>query len=174
MKIRTLMSACLAGFGIYHVIIGSMSVVVSLSWLTIPAVDSLNQRISILQVLGFSMPFVVGLVLLVFAPKLAAIACRFAKIGDAEITTVLHPQTVLVTACVITGLVMAIGQIPEVVQLASQHFLVAANPIYAAENRATDFRVMMIVPTLYTALSLALIWKARALSTWILSRDEKS
>lgn len=173
MKIRTLTSACFAGIGIYYFLTGSVTLVVSLSLFTSAADDFSNLHMVLLQSLAYSIPFIIGLIFLVFSPNLAGIVCRFAKIEDDEIKMTVRPETIIVAGCVVSGLVVAIGQIPEMVQLATKQFLTAASSDYALQYRGEDFRVIMIRPGVHLFLAFAVIWKARAIADWLVSHYEK-
>ena len=173
MKIKTLVSACFAGTGIYLILTGSMAVIFSFYLVTIDNVDPAGRRMMLFQYLAFCMPFVFGVLFLVLAPKLAAVVCRFARIGEEEFTSVIHPDVAITVACVVTGLTLAISEIPEFVQLLGKQYLVAANPVYAAEHRGENYRLLMIRPALYSALSLTVLWKARTLAGWLMSKYQK-
>ncbi|MDB4384907.1 hypothetical protein N9Z12_02540, partial [Opitutaceae bacterium] len=174
MKIRTLTSACFAGIGIYYILTGSVTLVISLSMITTATGSPFNQRMVLLQALAYSIPFIIGLIFLIFAPKLAGIVCRFAKIEDDEISMTIRPETIIMAGCVVSGLIVAIGQIPEIVQLATKQFLTAASSDYALQYRGEDFRVIMIRPGVHLMLAFAVIWKARAIASWLVSHYEKT
>jgi hypothetical protein len=173
MKIKTLTAACFAGTGIYLVLTGSMSVIASFWMIAQIGDDPFNKRMAFLQYLAFCMPFIIGVLFLALAPKLAALVCRCAKIGEEELTGIIHPEVAIMVACVVTGLTLAISQIPEFAQLVGKQFLAAANPAYAAEHRGEDFRMIMIHPGLYSALAIVVVWKAKALARWLVSKYEK-
>lgn len=159
--------------GIFYILTGSATLVVSLSMLTSSGAGFSNLHMVLLQSLAYSTPFVIGVIFLVFAPQLAATVCRFAKIEDSEIKMTVRPETLIIAGCVVSGLVLAIGQIPEIVQLATKQFLAAANPDYALQYRGEDFRVIMIRPSVHLILAFAVIWKARAIASWLVSHYEK-
>jgi hypothetical protein len=173
MKTKTLISACFAGAGIYLLLTGLMTVIFSFYLITIPNDDPFNRRMMILQYPALCMPFIIGVLFLVFAPKFAAVVCRFAKIGEEEITAIIHPEVAVMVAFVVTGLTFAIRQIPEFALLAGKQFLAAASPSYAADHLYEDYRVIMISPGLCSLFALVIIWKARVLASWLVSRYEK-
>jgi len=173
MKIKTLTAACFAGTGIYLVLTGSMSVIFSFYMITDLGGDPFNKRMVLLQYLALCMPFIIGVLFLALAPKFAAVVCRCAKIGEEEITAIIHPEVAIMAACVVTGLTLAISQIPEFAQLAGKQFLAAANPVYAADHRGEDFRMIMIPPGLYSLLAIAVVWKAKAIASWLVSKYER-
>jgi hypothetical protein len=173
MKTKTLISASFAGIGIYYLITGLMTALISISMLTITHDDPFNKRMAALQFLAFCMPFIVGVLFLMFASKLAAVVCRFAKIGEEEIATIIYPDVAIMVACVVTGLTLAITQISVFSQLAGKQFLAAASPVYAANHLYEDYRVVMIRPGLCSLLAIIVVWKARVLASWIVSRSEK-
>ena len=173
MKIKTLISACFAGTGIYLLLNGAMTVIFSFYMVTIPNDYPFNRRMMVLQYLAFCMPFIIGLLFLVFAPKFAALVCRFAKIGEEEITGTIHSEVAITVACVVTGLTLAIGQFPEFAQLVGKQFLAAASPTYAADHRYEDYRVIMIRPGLCSLAAFIVVLKAQGLARWLTSRYEK-
>ena len=173
MKIKTLIAATFAGTGIYLLLTGSMTVIFSFYLISAGSDDPFNKHIMLLQYLALCMPFIIGVLFLVLASKFAGVVCRFAKIAEEEFTTVIHPDVAITVACVVTGLTLAISQIPEFAQLLGKQFLVAANPVYAAEHRGEDYRLLMIRPGLYSALSLFVLWKARALASWLMVKYQK-
>jgi hypothetical protein len=173
MKIKTLISACFAGTGIYLALTGSITVVLSFYLITAGGDDPFNKRMMLLQYFAFCMPFIIGVLFLAFAPKLAAVVCRFAKLGEEELTAVIHPEVAIIVACVVTGLTLAISQIPELARLTGKQFLASANPVYAADHRGEDYRMMMIRPGLYSALAIIVLWKARVLASWLVSKYQK-
>src|SRR5665213_2162162 len=153
MKIKTLLSACFAGTGIYLILTGSMTVIFSFYLISIGH-DDPYRLFMICQYLGLCIPFILGVLFLTLAPRFSGIVCRFAKIGEDEFTTIIHPDVAITVACVVTGLTLAISQIPEFAQLLVKQFFVAANPTYAAEHRGEDYRLLMIRPATYSVLSL--------------------
>ena len=173
MKIKTLISASFAGIGIYYLITGLFTVIISISMITITYDDPFNKRMAALQFLAFCTPFILGVLFLMFAPKFAAVVCRFAKIGEEETVTIIEPEVAIMVACVVTALTLAISQIPVFVQLAGKQFLAAANPVYAADHRYEDYRAAIIQPGLASLLAVIVIWKARVLASWLVSRYEK-
>jgi len=174
MKIKTLTAACLAGTGIYLIFTGSMSVVASVWMITEVGDDPFNKHMVLLQYFAFCVPFITGVLFLALAQKLAAVVCRCAKIGEEEITGIIQPEVAIMVACVVTGLTLAISQIPEFAQLAGKQFLAAANPAYAAEHRGEDFRMIMIHPGIYSVLAIVVVWKAKAIASWLVSKYERS
>jgi hypothetical protein len=173
MKTKTLISASFAGIGIYYLITGLMTVIISISMITITYDTPFNERMATLQFLAFCMPFIVGVLFLIFAQKLGAVVCRFSKIGEAEIATIIQPEVAIMIACVVTGLTLAISQIPTFIELAGKQFFAAANPVYAANHRYEDYRMPIIQSGFCSLLAVIVVCKARALASWIVSRHEK-
>jgi hypothetical protein len=173
MKTKTLITACFAGVGIYLIISGAVSVIASFYMVFVTFSDQLNRTMALLQFLVLSMPFISGLVFFGFARLLADVVCRRSSIDDSEPVTALHPTLAITTACVICGLMLALGQVPEFAQALGKQFLAAASPVYAANHQGEDYRILMIRPGVYSAVAIVLLWKAKALGSWLVSRYEK-
>ncbi len=172
MKTKSLIAACFAGTGIYLIITGSMTVIFSVSML-FSAYDPDNARIVLLECLALCVPFFGGVIFLIFASKLAYVVCRFAKTEE-DFTAIISPEVAIVVACVVTGLTLAIGQLPEFVRLAAQQVLVAADSEYARNHPYEDYRVAIIRPGLYLLVAVVVVWKAKLLAGWLVSRYERS
>lgn len=172
MKTKSLIAACLAGVGIYLVVTGSMTVVFSLSMLTSDYGDPSTRSTVIAQYLVLGMPFFVGVLFVTFAFKLASLICRVAKTEE-TFTGIIQPEVAIVVACVVTGLLLAITQLPELVQLVVKQFLVSASAAYAADHRYEDYRLLMVHPGVYSLLALLVVWKAKFLARWLVTRYEK-
>src|ERR1700693_991870 len=107
MKAKTLIAACFGGIGIYQVISGSFSVVASFYLVSAGGDDPSNRRMMVLQYLELCMPFLTGLVFLIFAPTWSRLVCVSAKIGEEDVAGIIQPQVVIMAACVVTGLILA-------------------------------------------------------------------
>jgi len=173
MKTKTLITACFAGIGIFLLVNGSMAVIASFYMLTVTFADPFNRNISLLQFLVLSMPFISGLIFFAFAPGFAAMVCRRSKIADDDHATLIDPAVAITAACVVTGLMLALAQIPEFAQALSKQFLAAASPAYAANHQGEDYRIIMIRPGIYSVVALAFLWKAKALAAWLVSKYER-
>jgi len=173
MKTKTLITACFSGIGIYLILTGSMSVVASLYMLKVTFSDPVNRYMPLLQFLVLGMPFVSGLLFFAFAPQFAALVCRRSNITKEDRAIFIDPRLAITTACVIAGLMLALSQVPEFVQLLSKQFLMAASPAYAALHQGENPKIIMIRPGIYTAVSIFFLWKAKALAGWLASRYEK-
>ena len=136
--------------------------------------DTNTTHLIVFQSLALCMPFITGVLFLLFAPTFASIVCRLSQIGEEAFTAVISPETAIVVSCVITGLTLGVQKIPEFAQFAVQQILAAANPAYAAMHQGQDFRILIIGPALYTILSMTVLFKARALARWLMSRYEKA
>jgi len=177
MKARKLLAACFAGAGIYFLLTGSVTVVASALLLVQELKLDLHGTGAALvaQYLVGNTPFIVGVLCLILAAPLARLAGRFAKIEEDDIATGLpDPPSVITVACVVTGLVMAITQIPELVRLLYQHFLVAANPTFAAAHRGENFTMQMVRPTVFALVAIVVLLNARTLGRWLDARHAKN
>ena len=172
MKAKTLITACFAGTGVFLLVTGSMKVLVSLYLVTTVHNDPDNRYLMLAQYLVLSMPFISGLIFLGLAPTLAAVVCRRSKIGEDELARFIQPVVAITVACVISGLTLALSQIPEFAQLVSKQFLAAASPVYASNHPHENYKIIMIRPGIYSAVAVILLWKAKALATWLVSRYE--
>ena len=125
------------------------------------------------QFLVLGMPFVSGLLFFAFAPQFAKLVCWRSNIAEEDRAILIDPRLAITTACVIAGLMLALSQVPEFAQLLSKQFLMAANPRYAAENQGENLKIVMIRPGIYTAVSICVLWKAKAIGDWLVSKYEK-
>jgi MFS family permease len=173
MKTKTMITACFAGIGIYLILTGSMSVVASLYMLKLTASGQADRYMALFQFLVLGMPFIGGLLFFAFAPQFAALVCRRSEITEEDRAIFIEPRLAITTACVIAGLMVALSQIPEFVQLFSKKFLMAANPEYAAFHEGENLKILMIRPGIYSVLSIFVLWKAKALAGWLVSKYEK-
>lgn len=163
MKTKSLIAACLAGIGIYLIVIGALTVMFSVSMLISAGRGS---PMLWLQYLGFCMPFLTGIIFLVFSSSLASVICRCAKTEE-QFTGIIQPEVAVLVACVVTGLTLLLTQFPEFARLGVQQFLVAASPAYAANHRHEDYRVMLVSPGVCSLVAVFIIWKAKAISSWV-------
>jgi hypothetical protein len=175
MKIKTLISACFGGIGIYFLLTGIFTVILALMafW---PGTNTYAQETHFLvvaQYLSLCIPFLVGALFLTLAPKLVKIVCRFSKIGEDETCAFVDPVVAVTVACIVTGLVLAIKLIPDAVIFGYKQFMITASPHYAAEHQYEDYRKLLGQPVFGSLLAIGVILKARALASWLVSRYEK-
>lgn len=173
MKSKALITACFAGVGIYLVVTGSLNATASLYVLS-PAYQGLASKFEmVMQFFAICVPLISGLIFIGLAPWLASIVCHRSKLAEDEPAAWVSPVIALTFACVVSSLVLGLYQIPEFVRLLSMQFLAAASPMYAAEHRYEDYRVLMVRPGIYSAVAIIVLWKAKALAGWLVSRYDR-
>ncbi len=154
------------------VVTGSMTVVFTLIMLASSYGDAPPEGAVLAQYLVLCMPFFCGVLFVVFALRFASLICRVAKAGE-EFAAIIEPEVAVLVACVVTGLLVAITQLPVLVQLCAKQFLAAASPVYAADHRYQDYKLLMVQPGVYTLLAVIVVWKSRFIAHWAVARYEK-
>ena len=176
MKTKPLLAACFGGCGIYFLLSGTLSLVFALSVL-LPGLRMYARNGTLWPMIAqyalLCVPLMVGAVFLLFAPRLAGIVCRFARMEEDAASPTLEPTLAITLACVVTGLVLAIKEIPELVQLLYQKLVMATNPLYATMHARDDFGVPLIRSLLAVFLALLAIGFGPAIARWLVRRDEK-
>jgi len=176
MKTKTLIAACFGGWGIYLLVTGTVGLVFALSTLFSMMVHfsknmTLGQMIAPYAV--FCLPFLVGAFFLRCAPWLAGVVCRFARIEEDAASPTLEPTLAITLACVVTGLVLAIKEIPGLVQLLYQKTVMEMNPAYGTLQAHDDFGVPLIRSLLAVGLALLVIGFAKTIARRLVQRYER-
>jgi hypothetical protein len=176
MKTKTLIAACFGGCGIYLLITGTAGLVFALSMFFLmmghfSKDNTLGQMVAPYAV--FCIPFLVGAFFLRCASWLAGVVCRFARIEEDTTGLAVDPTWAITLACVVTGLVLAIKEIPVLVQLSYQKVVMAMSPIYDNMHAHDDFGGPLIRSLLAVALALLVIGFAKTIARRLVQRYER-